>query len=109
MLLRPAWETVRAPGSSLSNNKKSPTAIRQLPVPASRASLPGRVFYFPILGYLCQNLPVKNKKWLLVVIIAFPSFFWLILETSTINSRRLPFYGPKVYQGGKDTVFHDVK
>jgi len=51
---------------------------------------------------------VKNKKWLLLVIIVFPSFFWLILETSTINSRRLPVYGPKTAVKPGDTVFHEV-
>jgi hypothetical protein len=51
---------------------------------------------------------VKNKKWLLVLIIAFPSLFWLILETSTINSRRLPFYGPKKVIAKGDTSYHIV-
>jgi hypothetical protein len=51
---------------------------------------------------------VKNKKWLLVLIIAFPSLFWLILETSTINSRRLPFHGPKVELSKGDTAYHSV-
>jgi hypothetical protein len=69
----------------------------------------GRVFYFPVSAYLCKKSFVKNKKWLLLLIIAFPSFFWLILETSTINSHRLPFYGPKTTKSEGDTVFHDVK
>ncbi len=51
---------------------------------------------------------MKNKKWLLVLIIAFPSLFWLILETSTINSRKLPYYGPKVPLEKGDTVFYEV-
>ena len=51
---------------------------------------------------------MKSKKWLLLLIIVFPSLFWLILETSTINSRRLPFYGPKVIRGKGDTVYHKV-
>jgi hypothetical protein len=51
---------------------------------------------------------VKKRKWLLVLIIAFPSLFWLILETSTINSRRLPFYGPKKVIAKGDTVYHRV-
>ena len=51
---------------------------------------------------------MKNKKWLILLIIAFPSFFWLILETSTINSNRLPYYGPKKALSSKDTVFHKV-
>lgn len=53
-------------------------------------------------------MPVKNKKWLLLVIIAFPSLFWLILETSTINSRRLPIYGPKKVIAEGDTGFYKV-
>lgn len=51
---------------------------------------------------------MKNKKWLIVLIIAFPSFFWLILETSNINSKKLPFYGPKTAVAKGDTVFHKV-
>jgi hypothetical protein len=51
---------------------------------------------------------VKNKKWLLLLIIAFPSFFWLVLETSTINSKRLPFYGPKKAIARGDTTYYEV-
>lgn len=51
---------------------------------------------------------MKNKKWLLLVIIAFPSIFWLILETSTINSRKLPHYGPKIVLGKGDTSYYKV-
>lgn len=50
---------------------------------------------------------MKNKKWLLLLIIAFPSAFWIILETSTINSRKLPYFGPKSWNG-KDTVYYQV-
>ncbi|HOZ86677.1 MAG TPA: hypothetical protein PL029_02915 [Bacteroidia bacterium] len=51
---------------------------------------------------------MKNKKWLLILIIAFPSFFWLILESSTINSRKLPFYGPKKVIAQSDTTYYKV-
>ena len=51
---------------------------------------------------------MKKKKWLLLLIIAFPSFFWLILETSKINSRKLPHYGPKTTVSKNDTVFYKV-
>lgn len=51
---------------------------------------------------------MKNKKWLLLLIIAFPSFFWLVLETSTINSKKLPFYGPKKPVSKNDTIYHQV-
>ena len=51
---------------------------------------------------------MKNKKWLIVLIIAFPSFFWLILETSNINSKKLPVYGPKTAVAKGDTIYHKV-
>jgi hypothetical protein len=51
---------------------------------------------------------VKNKKLILLLIILFPSAFWLILETSTINSNKLPFFGPKTLNG-KDTVYYSLK
>ncbi len=50
----------------------------------------------------------KNKRWLLLLIIGFPSTFWLLLETSTINSKKLPYYGPKKLNGA-DTVYYSVK
>jgi hypothetical protein len=50
----------------------------------------------------------KNKRWIFLLIIAFPSAFWLILETSTINSRRLPFYGPKKVVKAGDTLFYTL-
>lgn len=51
---------------------------------------------------------MKNKKWLLLLIIIFPSLFWLILETSTINSRKLPVYGKKELSTNGDTLFQKV-
>lgn len=51
---------------------------------------------------------MKSKKWLLLLIIAFPSLFWLILELSTINSRKLPLYGPKTVKGETDTLYYSV-
>lgn len=50
---------------------------------------------------------MKNKKWLLLLIVLFPSVFWLILETSTINSKKLPYYGPKHYNG-HDTDYYTL-
>lgn len=50
---------------------------------------------------------MKNKKWLLLLIILFPSVFWLILESSTINSRKLPHFGPKHFNGN-DTDYYSV-
>lgn len=51
---------------------------------------------------------VKNKKWLILLIVAFPSFFWLILETSTINSSLLPVYGRKQVLLNGDTSYQKV-
>ncbi|MDI1355231.1 MAG: hypothetical protein PSX36_09945 [bacterium] len=51
---------------------------------------------------------MKNKKWLLIFIIAFPSFFWLILESSKINSKKLPHYGPKLVKEKNDTLYYRV-
>lgn len=50
---------------------------------------------------------MKNKKFILFLIVLFPSAFWLTLELSTINSKKLPFYGPKTAHG-KDTVYYTV-
>lgn len=50
---------------------------------------------------------MKNKKWLLLLIVLFPSVFWLILETSTINSKKLPHYGPKKFNG-HDTDYYSL-
>ncbi|MBX3162864.1 MAG: hypothetical protein KF900_00125 [Bacteroidetes bacterium] len=51
---------------------------------------------------------MKNKKWIVLLIIAFPSLFWLILETSTINSKKLPHYGTKKVIAPNDTLFYKV-
>ncbi len=49
----------------------------------------------------------KKKRLILFLIILFPSAFWLILETSTINSSKLLYYGPKI-ANGKDTVYYSI-
>lgn len=51
---------------------------------------------------------MKKKQWLLLAIILLPSALWLILETSTIQSKRLPIYGPKKVMGLKDTMFYTI-
>lgn len=48
-----------------------------------------------------------KKKWIIALIICFPSLFWIILESSTINSKKLPFYGPKSVIN-EDTVYYKV-
>lgn len=52
---------------------------------------------------------MKKKQWVLLLIILLPSALWLILETSTINSKKLPFYGPKKVLAPKDTQYYQVK
>ncbi|MCD6019317.1 MAG: hypothetical protein K0S53_2438 [Bacteroidetes bacterium] len=50
---------------------------------------------------------MKNKKLLFFVILLFPALLKIILEFTTINSRKLPYYGPKTAVG-VDTVFYKV-
>jgi hypothetical protein len=50
---------------------------------------------------------MKNKKWLLLLIIALPSVLWILLETSTINSHKLNYYGPKK-KVGNDSIYYCV-
>ncbi|MES2512789.1 MAG: hypothetical protein V4580_01540 [Bacteroidota bacterium] len=50
---------------------------------------------------------MKNKKLIFFVILLFPALFKIILEFTTINSKKLPYYGPKAL-AGKDTVFYKV-
>jgi hypothetical protein len=51
---------------------------------------------------------MKNKKWLLILIIIIPSVLWVVLESSTINSRKLPYYGPKKIVAKGDTSYYSV-
>jgi hypothetical protein len=61
-----------------------------------------------LFGFGCVPLGMQKKKRLILfLIILFPSAFWLILETSTINSSKLLYYGPKILNG-KDTVYYSV-
>jgi protein SCO1 len=50
----------------------------------------------------------KNKRWFLLLLIAFPSVFWLLLETSTVNSKKLPIYGPRQVSASGDSLYHRV-
>lgn len=50
---------------------------------------------------------MKNKKLIFFVILLFPALFKIILEFTTINSKKLPYYGPKTL-AGNDTVFYKV-
>jgi hypothetical protein len=51
---------------------------------------------------------MKNKKWLLLLIIALPSALWLLLETSTIHSYKLNYFGPKQAKDSGDTLYYKV-
>lgn len=55
-----------------------------------------------------QIVQMKNKKWLVLLILGLPSTMWLILETSTINSKKLPIYGPKKVIAINDTDYFEV-
>ncbi len=48
---------------------------------------------------------MKKKRLILLLIILLPSLMWTILELSTINTSKLPHYGPK-QAIEKDTVFY---
>ena len=50
---------------------------------------------------------MKNKKLIFFIILLFPALFKIILEFTTINSKKLPYYGPKALVD-KDTVFYKV-
>ena len=50
---------------------------------------------------------MKNKKLLFFIVLLVPALFKIILEFTTINSRKLPYYGPKKLKG-KDTVYYKV-
>lgn len=46
-----------------------------------------------------------KKKLFLLSILFLPTSLWLFLELSTINSKKLPLFGPKKLDG-KDTVYY---
>lgn len=50
---------------------------------------------------------MKNKKYLFLIILLFPAALKLILEFTTVNSSKLPYYGSKTLNG-KDTVYQIV-
>jgi hypothetical protein len=51
---------------------------------------------------------MKNRKWLLLLIILLPSLLWIILESSTINSYKLPYFGPKHSVKANDTSYYSL-
>ncbi len=50
---------------------------------------------------------MKNKKLIFFVILLFPALLKIILEFTTINSKKLPHFGPKEVVGN-DSVFYKV-
>ncbi|HRG02517.1 MAG TPA: hypothetical protein PKZ75_15495 [Bacteroidia bacterium] len=51
---------------------------------------------------------MKNKKLIFFVILLFPALLKIILEFTTINSKKLPHFGPKEVVKN-DTVFYKVE
>ena len=52
---------------------------------------------------------MKNKGWMIVVILLLPSLIWVLLDVSLIHSRKLPYFGPKkLASDGKDTIYYSV-
>jgi hypothetical protein len=64
--------------------------------------------FFELYCLLERIFAPMKKKWLLVLIILIPSLFWVLLETSTINSHKLYHYGPKTALGKNDTLYYSV-
>ena len=44
----------------------------------------------------------------MLLVLFLPSTMWLILETSTINSKKLTIYGPRKVIGANDTSYFKV-
>ncbi len=52
---------------------------------------------------------MKNKGWIIVIIILLPSLIWVLLDLSLINSKKLPYYGPKkLAENNKDTIYYSL-
>ncbi len=53
---------------------------------------------------------MKNKGWIIVIIILLPSLIWVLLDLSLINSKKLNYFGPKkLASNQKDTIYYSVK
>lgn len=53
---------------------------------------------------------MKNKGWIVVLILLLPSLIWVILDLSLVHSKKLNYYGPKkLAENGKDTIYYSVK
>jgi hypothetical protein len=49
----------------------------------------------------------KNRKLIFIIVLLFPAMFKLILEFTTINSKKLSYFGPKEWNG-KDTAYYSL-
>jgi hypothetical protein len=60
---------------------------------------------------MCIFAPaMKNKGWIIVIIILLPSLIWVLLDVSLIKSKKLNYFGPKkLAENGKDTIYYAVK
>ncbi|GIV26710.1 MAG: hypothetical protein KatS3mg027_0524 [Bacteroidia bacterium] len=53
---------------------------------------------------------MKNKGWIVVIIILLPSLIWILLDVSLIRSKKLNYFGPKkLANNQKDTIYYSVK
>lgn len=53
---------------------------------------------------------MKNKGWIIVLIILLPSLIWVLLDLSLINSKKLSYFGPKkLAENKKDTIYYTLK
>ncbi len=52
---------------------------------------------------------MKKKGWIIVIIVLLPSLIWILLDISTIQSKKLNYYGPKkISKNNQDTIFYSV-
>ncbi len=52
---------------------------------------------------------MKNKLFILLFLLTFPSVFYVVLTTGKHNFIRLPFYGEKALAANeKDTIYHSI-
>ncbi|MCX7727882.1 MAG: hypothetical protein N2203_00260 [Bacteroidia bacterium] len=52
---------------------------------------------------------MKNKGWIVVIIILIPSLIWVLLDVSLIHSKKLNYFGPKkLAANNKDTIYYSI-
>ena len=51
-----------------------------------------------------------RQKLLLLLILVFPGLFYFFLELSTVNFKKMPYYGPKKFNvENKDTIYYKIE